>query len=176
MYFNNYPMPDIVSGAEVKTLDEVHKAPLTVRNQKNSKEWKVHSSDFQRVFHDFHLRNHERGSQNCRMCCEALRDPGSFHLSAQLLIRLLYTPACCLMIMIMLPGFISTFQSSRRKGEGCSNACVRKVKASQKSRTDFCSCHWPETNVRVNIFAGHISTPNKTGNLLVKKKGHWIIL
>lgn len=40
MYFNNYPMPDIVSGAEVKTLDEVHKAPLTVRNQKNSKNGK----------------------------------------------------------------------------------------------------------------------------------------
>lgn len=41
MYFNNYPMPDIVSGAEVKTLNEVDKAPLTVRNRNISKEWKV---------------------------------------------------------------------------------------------------------------------------------------
>lgn len=34
-------MPDIVSGAEVKTLNEVDKAPLTVRNRNISKEWKV---------------------------------------------------------------------------------------------------------------------------------------
>ena len=59
MYFNNDPMPDIVSGPEVKTLNEVEKAPLTVRNRNISKEWKVHSSDYQRVFHDFHLRNHK---------------------------------------------------------------------------------------------------------------------